>query len=72
MYVLHGLAGVGLITLVMVHVYFAIRPEKRDITKSMIFGSMSRDFYLQEHDPERWVIQSLKSSSTSKGEEAES
>jgi cytochrome b subunit of formate dehydrogenase len=72
MYVLHGLAGVGLITLVMVHVYFAIRPEKRDITKSMIFGSMSRDFYLQEHDPERWVIQSSKSSSTSKGEEAES
>ena len=28
MYVLHGLAGVGLIALVMVHVYFAIRPEK--------------------------------------------
>ena len=50
MYVLHGLAGVGVITLVMVHVYFAIRPEKLDITKSMIFGSMSRDFYLQEHD----------------------
>ena len=28
MYVLHGLAGVGLIALVIVHVYFAIRPEK--------------------------------------------
>src|ERR1700704_5855180 len=28
MYVLHGLAGVGLITLVIVHGYFAIRPEK--------------------------------------------
>ena len=41
MYVLHGLAGVGLIALVMVHVYFAIRPEKLAITKSMIFGSMS-------------------------------
>jgi len=26
-----------------------------DITKSMIFGSMSREFYLKEHDPERWV-----------------
>ena len=44
MYVLHGLAGVGLIALVMIHVYFAIRPEKRDITKSMIFGSMKREF----------------------------
>jgi cytochrome b subunit of formate dehydrogenase len=71
MYVLHGLAGVGLISLVMIHVYFAIRPEKLDITKSMIFGSMSRDFYLQEHDPERWVIDSSRSSSTSKGAKAE-
>jgi hypothetical protein len=50
MYVLHGLAGVGLIALIMVHVYFGIRPEKLPITKSMIFGYMSRDFYLEEHD----------------------
>ena len=50
MYVLHGLAGVGLIALVMVHVYMGIRPEKLPITKSMIFGWMSRDFYLEEHD----------------------
>ena len=51
MYVLHGLAGVGLIALIMVHVYFALRPEKLVITKSMIFGSMSREFYLEHHDP---------------------
>lgn len=50
MYVLHGLAGVGLIALIMMHVYFGLRPEKRDITKSMIFGGMDRDFYLKEHD----------------------
>jgi len=59
MYVLHGLAGVGLITLTIVHVYFAIRPEKLPITASMIVGSMSREFYLKEHDPKRWVIESL-------------
>src|SRR5262249_38536659 len=59
MYVLHGLAGVGLITLVIVHVYFAIRPEKLPITASMIVGSMSREFYLKEHDPKRWVIGGL-------------
>jgi cytochrome b subunit of formate dehydrogenase len=58
MYVLHGLAGVGLITLVIVHVYFAVRPEKFAITESMIFGSMSREFYLKEHDPKRWVVSS--------------
>jgi len=57
MYVLHGLAGVGLISLVMMHVYFGIRPEKWAITKSMILGWMSRDFYLKEHDPKRWNVE---------------
>jgi cytochrome b subunit of formate dehydrogenase len=57
MYVLHGLAGVGLIALIMVHVYFGVRPEKLPITKSMIFGYMSRDFYLEEHDPQRWAVE---------------
>ena len=57
MYVLHGLAGVGLIALVMIHVYFAVRPEKRDITKSMIFGTMRREFYLTHYDPERWQVE---------------
>ena len=56
MYVLHGLAGVGLIALVTVHVYFAVRPEKLDITKSMIFGSMRREFYLKHYDPKRWTV----------------
>jgi formate dehydrogenase subunit gamma len=65
MYVLHGLAGVGLIALIMVHVYFGIRPEKLPITKSMVFGYMSRDFYLEEHDPERWAVE--KSSPPQKG-----
>jgi cytochrome b subunit of formate dehydrogenase len=64
MYVLHGLAGVGLIALVMVHVYMGVRPEKLPITKSMIFGWMSKDFYLEEHDPERWAVE--KSSTAKK------
>lgn len=55
MYVLHGLAGVGLIALITIHVYFAVRPEKLDITKSMIFGDMSREHYLEHHDPARWA-----------------
>jgi cytochrome b subunit of formate dehydrogenase len=62
MYVLHGLAGVGLIALIMMHVYFGIRPEKRPITKSMIFGWMSRHYFLEEHDPSRWVIKTAASS----------
>jgi cytochrome b subunit of formate dehydrogenase len=56
MYVLHGLAGVGLIALIMAHIYFALRPEKFVITKSMVFGSVPREHYLEHHDPERWVL----------------
>ncbi len=53
-YVLHGLAGVGFVGLVIAHIYFALRPEKLWITKSMIFGSISRRDYLTHHDPDRW------------------
>ena len=55
-YVLHGLGGVGLITLVITHIYFAVRPDKWWITKSMFFGWITRDDYLKHHDPERWVV----------------
>lgn len=71
MYVLHGLAGVGLIALIMMHVYFGLRPEKRGITKSMIFGWMSRDFYLEEHDPARWPVEASASPSRSQGARTE-
>ncbi|MEJ2202610.1 MAG: cytochrome b/b6 domain-containing protein [Gemmatimonadota bacterium] len=56
LYVVHGLAGVALIGLVAAHVYFAIRPEKRWITWSMIRGWITRDRYLTHHDPDRWVV----------------
>ena len=56
MYVLHGLAGVGLIALIMSHVYFALRPEKREMTMSMLVGTVSKEHYLHHHDPERWKL----------------
>jgi len=59
-YVLHGLAGVGLVGLTIAHVYFAVRPEKWWITKGMIFGWVSRRNYLQHHDPKRWNVRSQK------------
>ena len=55
-YVTHGLAGVALVGLVIAHVYFAIRPEKRWITRSMILGRITRREYLEHHDPDRWVV----------------
>ena len=56
MYVLHGLGAVLFVTLTLTHVYFAVRPEKLWITKSMIFGYVDRDRYLEHHDPQRWVV----------------
>jgi cytochrome b subunit of formate dehydrogenase len=56
MYVLHGLSGIGLVGLTMAHIYFAIRPEKIWITKGMVFGDISREDFLQHHDPQRWVV----------------
>jgi len=59
-YVTHGLAGVGLVGLVIAHVYFAVRPEKWWITKGMIFGWITRRQYLEHHDPQRWKVQPEK------------
>jgi formate dehydrogenase subunit gamma len=55
-YVGHGLAGVGLVGLVIAHVYFAVRPDKWWITKGMIFGWITRRQYLEHHDPTRWKV----------------
>lgn len=57
-YVLHGVAGVALVGLVIAHVYFAVRPEKWWITKSMILGWVSRRNYLEHHEPSRWKVRS--------------
>ena len=41
-YVLHGLAALMLVTMVMMHVYFALRPEKIMFTRAMIVGWITR------------------------------
>jgi cytochrome b subunit of formate dehydrogenase len=63
MYVLHGLSGIAFVGLVTVHIYFAIRPEKLFITKSMIFGWITRQQYLEHHDPNRWPAEEAASES---------
>ena len=55
-YVVHGVSGVALIALVISHIYFAIRPDKWWITKSMIYGFIGQDKYVENFDPSRWVI----------------
>jgi formate dehydrogenase subunit gamma len=65
-YVLHGLAGVGLVGLVIAHVYFAVRPDKWWITKGMIFGWIPRRLYLEHHDPQRWKVSGDKAQPASR------
>lgn len=55
-YVLHGLAALLLITMVMMHVYFALRPEKLKFTRAMIRGFITRAEYDEHHDPSRWQV----------------
>jgi cytochrome b subunit of formate dehydrogenase len=55
-YALHGLSAVGLVGMIIAHVYFAILPEKRFMTVSMILGWITRKDYLAHHDPARWVV----------------
>jgi len=55
-YVTHGAGSVALITLIIAHLYFAARPEKRWITLSMLRGWIPRERYLEHHDPQRWPV----------------
>jgi formate dehydrogenase subunit gamma len=53
-FVAHGLATLLSITMIIVHVYFAIRPEKRYFLRSMISGWISRRDYDDNHDSHLW------------------
>ena len=55
-YVVHDLTAMCLITLVMVHIYFSVRPEKLFFLRSMLLGWITRKEYLEHHDPQRWKI----------------
>jgi formate dehydrogenase subunit gamma len=55
-FVLHGLAALMLVTMVMMHVYFALRPEKLKFTRAMILGWITRREFDEHHDKERWQV----------------
>ena len=53
-YVIHDFAAMALVTLVMIHIYFALRPDEWYLTRSMFRGWISRKEYSEHHDAERW------------------
>ena len=58
-YVVHDLAAMAVLAAVMIHVYFAIRPEKLWMTRSMILGWITRSDYLAHYDPALWQAESV-------------
>ncbi len=53
-YALHGLAAMAMVTMIIIHVYFAIRPEEWYLTRSMFRGWITRKEYGDHHDTNRW------------------
>ena len=50
-----------LVLMTITHVYFAIRPEKRWQARSMFKGWITREEYVEYHDPERWAPPGVES-----------
>ncbi|MBI3434468.1 MAG: cytochrome b/b6 domain-containing protein [Proteobacteria bacterium] len=53
-YVVHGLAAMAMVTMLMIHVYFALRPDEWYLTRSMLRGWITRKEYSEHHDAARW------------------
>lgn len=53
-FLLHGTATLGLIAFTAIHIYFAVRPEKRFYTRSMVTGWISEDEMKENHDTNKW------------------
>ena len=53
-YVLHDFASLFFISLVIVHIYFGIRPEKLWMTRAMILGWITSKEYEDHYDNEKW------------------
>jgi cytochrome b subunit of formate dehydrogenase len=69
-YAAHGLSAMAMITLIMLHVYFALRPEKLWITASMIHGRISWENYRRYHDPRRWPVPNANAAAAGDGADA--
>lgn len=55
-FVLHDFFAVGILGLVMGHIYFALRPNEWPITQSMITGRLPASEYAEKYAPESWQV----------------
>jgi formate dehydrogenase subunit gamma len=55
-YALHDLASLTFVTLIILHIYFTLQPDKFFYLRSMLLGWIRRDEFEANHDPARWRI----------------
>jgi formate dehydrogenase subunit gamma len=53
-YAVHGFAAMALLTMIMIHIYFAVRPDEWWLTRSMFRGWITRREYDAHCDKARW------------------
>jgi cytochrome b subunit of formate dehydrogenase len=53
-YAVHDFAAMALITMIMIHIYFALRPDEWRLTRSMFRGWITRREFEEHHDAGRW------------------
>lgn len=53
-YAAHGLAAMAVLAMVMLHLYFALRPAEWHLLRSMLRGWISGAEYRRHHDTARW------------------
>ncbi len=55
-YAIHGLCAMAAVTLVIIHMYFGVRPDKLWLTRSMLTGGIARKDYAAHFDTQRWKV----------------
>ena len=59
-YTIHGLCAAVACAMVIVHVYFVLRPEHVHLLRTMVTGWETRREYLEDTDPARWRPEELE------------
>ena len=53
-YSAHDFVAMSLVTMIIIHVYFALRPDEWHLTRSMFRGWITPKEYKDHFDPKRW------------------
>lgn len=53
-YFIHGLVALCFVSTIMLHIYFALRPESRMYLRSIFKGWITEEEYAKKHDVELW------------------